>query len=322
MNKLSRPVTALLLIVAALPAAARQNAHSFTLNLAATSDDDRFAIASDPTGTATPNVLSDVRWEDVESWRLSGNLRLAAGRHFRIIGDLGIGLTTDGDGTASDYLGDDRTNEFSRVISTVDGKADLDATLALGWEWRKTFSVPLWRIGKSDKRVAFASDMGFTPFLGYSYARKNVEFSDGVQLVPESGSFPGLAGHYEPEWHGPMVGVEGDFRVAKRIFVYGGYRYWGFVEYSAEAEWPIREPVIRPERYSNSADGNGSEFSFGLRWHLNDRQSIGIHYAELEMSANNGEAVTTTSVGTPFETRLNEVEWNRRSVSLSFEWRF
>lgn len=322
MNRLSRPLTALLLIVAAMPAAARQGEQSFTLSLVAASDDDRFAIASDPTGTATPNILSELQWNDVESWRLTGNLRLAAGRHFRIIGDLGIGLTTDGSGTASDYLGDDRTNEYSRVVSTADGKADLDATLAFGWEWRKNFSVPLWRIGKSDKSVALASDMGITPLVGYSYARRNVEFSDGVQLVPPSGSFPGLAGHYEPEWHGPMVGVEGDFRIAKRLFFYGGYRAWLAVEHSAEAAWPIREAVLRPEDFSNQADGNGSEFIVGLRWHLNDRQTIGLHYTELELTADNGESDTTTSAGNPFDTRLNEVEWNRTSISLSFEWRF
>ncbi len=107
----------------------------FTLSTGYRSDDLDWNIAGDINGN-NPNVLSELTWDDVESYqvKLQGSVVWPNIIAFR--GYANYGWIFDGDNQDSDYLGDNRTFEFSRSNNSTDDDYVWDASLAIGYPFR------------------------------------------------------------------------------------------------------------------------------------------------------------------------------------------
>jgi hypothetical protein len=215
-------------------------------------------IASDITGTVTPNIMSELTWSDVEIFQLKAGIRSLINRAFYLRGSLGYGSVFDGDNQDSDFSGDNRTNEWSRSNNSTNDGNVVDATLGIGYQ----FNVASGRLK-------------LIPLVGYSYSDQYYNITDGVQTVSEPslkplgaddpqplGPFPGLNSTYEAEWWGPWLGIDLLFDANEKLKLFGGFEYH-WADYHGEADWNLRSEFAHPVSFEHDADGTGMLMSVG-----------------------------------------------------------
>jgi hypothetical protein len=295
---------------------------NFTLTLVNSSDDVSFDIASDLSGAETPNVLSELMWNDMTTWSLEGDVNIGLGKSFKIGLSGGVGAIVDGVASDRDFLGDNRTEVFSHAVATVDGKHRIYGDVNIGWQFGNSFEVPVFKVGKSGKSVALASTIAVTPRIGYSYSRQEIEFKDGVQLIPDLGPFEGLNSAYTPEWQGIYASLDGSFRVLGPVYLLVSAKYWPDAKFRADGEWNLRADLEHPVSFRHSADGSGYSFEAGLEWQFDTLKSIGITYGELQLETDYGYAEVYSIEYGDLYTRLNEATWESKGWFLQFRWRF
>jgi len=283
-------------------------------------------IAGTPRGTS-PNILSELQWEDLEIYQVRAKGKAVVGLdNFPsfdacVKGFLGYGWIVDGDNQDSDFLGDNRTLEFSRSNNKTEDDNVLDAALAIG------------------PRFGFREGMFIvTPLVGYSYHEQNLRITDGVQtladqplvdsvlgpgelILPPLGPFPGLDSTYEAEWHGPWVGVDLEIRPSGRLTLTGSAEYH-WADYEAKADWNLRSDLAHPTSFKHSADGDGIVLTAAAALSLGERWSMELSYDYADWETDPGRDQVFLSDGTVGETRLNEVNWESQAVMLGVTYRF
>jgi hypothetical protein len=294
----------------------------FSLTLVNTTQDVSFNIASDLTGAETPNVLSELLWDDMDTWALESRVNIGLGRSFKIGARVGLGVIRDGNASDWDYAGDNRTDLFSYAIATVDGEHQIYGDINIGWEFSNSFEVPVMRLGKSGKSMALASTIAVTPRIGYAYSKHEILFKNGVQLVPDLGPFEGLHSKYKPEWQGMYAGVDGSFRIAGPVHLLVSAQFYPSLRYRADASWNLRGDLSSPTSFRHSADGSGFAYEAGLRWQVDTLMSIALSYRELSFDTDPGRAQVYSIDFGEISTRLNEADWESKGYVLEFRWRF
>jgi hypothetical protein len=296
--------------------------NDFSLRMVNTTEEVSFNIAADPTGSATPNVLSELFWDDMSVWALEANGNIGLGESFKIGLRVGAGAIVDGVASDADYLGDDRTGLFSYATATVDGKHHLYGDFNIGWEFSNSFEVPVFPLGKSGRVVAVSSSISVTPRIGYSYNRHEILFKDGVQVVPDFGPFDGLNSTYKPEWRGVYAGVDGSFKVVKEIYLLVSAKYWPDLRYRGDGGWNLRSDLQNPLSFRHAADGSGFAYEAGLEWKIDGSRALSLSYGEGTFETDPGtDQVYTVDFGEIY-TRLNEAQWQTRGFYLQFRWLF
>jgi opacity protein-like surface antigen len=294
----------------------------FSLTLVNTTQDVSFNIASDLTGAATPNVLSELIWDDMDTWALESRVNIGLGKSFKIGARVGLGAIRDGNASDRDYAGDNRTDLFSYATATVDGKHQIYGDINIGWQFSNSFEVPVIRLGKSGKSMALASTIAVTPRIGYAYSKHEILFKDGVQVVPDLGPFDGLHSTYKPEWRGMYAGVDGSFRIAGPIHLLVSAQFYPDVRYRGDGNWNLRGDLSSPTSFRHSADGSGFSYEAGLRWQVDTLMSISLSYRGLNFDTDPGRAQVNSIDFGEISTRLNEADWESKGYVLEFRWRF
>lgn len=262
-------------------------------------------------GSADPNILSELEWRDMDIVQLKGELTStnATGIYFRGFADYG--WVRDGVNQDSDYAGDNRTLEFSRSFSDVDGSRVMDMSGGLG----HTFFA-----GESDQ-------YRIIPIVGYSYHAQQMNMSNAIQVVPATGPFAGQNSSYDAEWYGPWLGADVllDLQEKGTAFV----RLEGhWVDYYARANWNLRDDFAHPVSFEHESNGRGWVLELG--WNSAPsryRWTWGVTASLQSWKANAG--IDRTFVVDPTspcygycEGQLNEVSWSSRSLNLSLSKAF
>jgi hypothetical protein len=283
-------------------------------------------IAGTPEGT-DPDILSELEWEDLEIYQVRAKGMIVAGLdslpYFDacVKGSIGYGWIVDGDNRDSDYLGDNRTLEFSRSNNKTEDEDVLDLALAIG------------------PRLGFREGMLIvTPLVGYSYHEQNLRITDGVQtladqaladallgpgelILPPLGPFPGLDSTYETKWEGPWIGVDLEVRPWRRLTFTGSAEYH-WADYEAEADWNLRSDFAHPTSFEHSADGDGMVLALATALSLGNRWDVELRYDYADWKTDPGRDLVFFADGTAGETRLNEVNWESQAVMLGVTCRF
>lgn len=262
------------------------------------------------------NILSELTWNDLEIYQVSTNGHLVSGnKNFPVLMKLrwefAYGFIVGGDNQDSDYDGDNRTLEFSRSNNNSDDGSMIDATVGVGPHF---YSV--------NKRVNWAV------LVGLSYHEQNLTMTDGYQTIPASGAFPGLDSTFETQWWGPWVGVDLEIKPVNN-FIMTSFFEFHFAEYEAKANWNLRSDFSHPVSFEHWGDGDygpsdgygivaGLDFTFNLSrfWAVN----IGAKYQQWKVE--NGIDRVYPAIGSPGDTRLNEVNWESLSGALGLTYRF
>lgn len=264
------------------------------------------------------SVLSELIWDDLDMAETSVGTSYTFAKWapvpIRLSADLGAAVAFGGEGRDSDYLGDNRTMEFSRSLSRADGSYVIDFRLGVG------------AVFEPQPRVRLI------PQIGYYYHRTAIELKDGVQTVSMSpsttplGPFPGLDSRYDASWHGPWIGVLCQLDLTNDLFLnLEGMAY--LADYYAEAKWNLRSDFANPS-FEQSADGAGVRLSVALEKHFdvlttpgqNRDLSLAIGVVYDQGGTGSGKDTVFFADGSRLTTsRLNEVNWSSFSAYLALK---
>lgn len=262
----------------------------------------------------TPNILSELDWEKVESAVLSTEYRWSNKTQLYFRGNFDAGLIFDGGVRDSDYLGDDRTYEFSRSYSdTTDGSL-LDFSAAVGYR----FDIPL---------DGGSSRLHLMPIVGYAYSTQDFDITNGTQVLSaygfpvELGDFAGLDSSYDTVWKGPWVGLDLELRVGDTYSLTGSLSYY-WLDYEAEADWNLRSDFAHPVSFRQDADGDGISFSLGYRYNLSTHWFTTINYTYRDFSTDRGNDTTYFSDGSTVYGLFNGASSDSSTLIFGFGYNF
>lgn len=270
------------------------------------------------------NVLSELTWDDLESYQVKFQGSLVWPNIIALRGIADYGWIFDGENQDSDYLGDNRTWEFSRSNNNSDDGDVWDVSLAVGYPFR------------TGKNVIAT----ITPLVGYSHHKQNLKMTDGYQTVsvsvvtpdftrspPPVGPFSDLNSSYDTRWKGPWVGIDLNFRapeiktVPHRFETFFTYEYH-WADYDAEADWNLREDFRRPKSFVHDANGRGWIIRAGANFVLQRNVALNFNLDYQDWSTDDGTDKIFFADGTTAKTRLNEVNWTSYSLGLGLSVRF
>lgn len=283
--------------------AAARTETSLSLSTGYRVDNLDFNIAGGISGCC-PNVLSELTWNDLRIYRVKTGGKVIVNKIIYLQGSLGYGWIVDGENQDSDFLGNNRTIEFSRSNNSADDGNVLDVSFGVGYPF--TFG--------SDK-------LGITPLVGYSHHEQKLRITDGFQTIPLLGPFPELDSTYETQWNGPWVGLGLLFKATKQLTFLGDIEYH-WADYEAEADWNLRDDFAHPISFKHIADGTGTVISVGGSFAITNRLSMNIDLAFHRWSTDPGIDKTFFADGSTATTRLNEVNWDSGEIMLGVMFYF
>lgn len=278
----------------------------------------RWNIAADPSGSLTPNILSELEYQQLRSagaeLGIELNYRLGGARPWLLslattYQDAGL---NQGSFVDSDYLGDNRSELFSRSRGSISGGSYRQYAAQFGLHY--DLYTDLHRLGL---------------LLGFEQSELSMRMTDGVQTFSGSGiplatltqELSGLRSEYAAVWQSAAIGIE--------------YRYlpatWGelFLRYShyqgtyrADADWNLRTDLQHPQSFSHQADSTGEVVRLGYRAPATGLFGWRLEYEWREFSTDPGLDRTFLSSGSSIDTRLNRVRWRSQLLMLGLEWAF
>jgi len=262
----------------------------------------------------SPNILSELEWNDFRSTVFSGQFRWSNPWHLFIRGGVEVGVVFDGENRDSDYLGDNRTQEFSRSYADTDDGSVFDAGLGMGYR----FDIP-WQLSSSPLHII--------PLLGYAYHNQDVEDSNGRQVVstsgitPDPGPFPGLQSSYDARWDGPWLGIDFELPVGDRHILSASFEYH-WADFEGDANWNLRNDFAHPSSFQHRAEGKGMFLSLGYAYNFSSNWAMNIGVKYCKMTTDPGVDTTFFADGSQVSIPLNEVEWESYGINLGATYDF
>ncbi len=331
MPRLTLPAIFFLLLTVAFPAwspgqaQARDVLERFNFDLSAGYRVDQidWNIAGNIGGTS-PNILSELTWDDLESYQVTargqvllGNQRSPFGGTIR--GSLSYGDIYAGGNQDSDYFGDNRTREFSRSNNNAD-KGDV-------WDGSLGGGVVFFMAGRK---------FALTPLLGVSYHKQNLSIYEGYQTVsdpsqapplhpgitlPPVGPIAGLDSTYEARWWSGWFGLDLNYQPIPAFSVHGSVETHGG-SYEATGNWNLRDDLQHPDSFKHTSDNAfGVVTNLGLRAG-GPRLQLTLDFYYQKWQVDDGEDRTYFSDGTVGITKLNEVNWEATSLNAGLTYSF
>ncbi|MBI2400388.1 MAG: TonB-dependent receptor [Deltaproteobacteria bacterium] len=295
------------IILSPVPASAFSETSEVSISTGKRVDNLDWNIAG-PTSGQFVNVRSELTWSDIESHEVRIGARIFLNRYF-LKGEAGYGFITDGQNQDSDFMGNDRTDEFSRSNNSADDGSVWDLSGGLGY----LYQFP-----------ALGGKFDLIPMAGLSYHKQNLTITEGVQTIDtvseQLGPFSGLNSTYEAGWGGPWAGVDLAYQRGN-LKLFGGFDFH-VVYYRAEANWNLRTDFAHPVSFEHWATGTGIVFSAGGEYNLSQRWSLTASFKASDFRASDGTDRTYFSDGTAGDTPLNEVNWDSRSAFFGLNYRF
>lgn len=255
-----------------------------------------------------PNVLSELQYDDVESLALSANMRWSNSSNLYVRGGVNIGSTLSGDVQDSDYLGNNRTLEYSRSSADVDTGLLLGADIGVGYRFDMAVS------GRD-------RSLHLMPLVGYSYSSQELDMTDGLQVIPAYGSFDGLDSSYDAHWSGPWIGLDMELAFNKRHALLASLEYH-WVDYKADADWNLRSDFSHPVSFEHDANGDGAVASITYRYTPNAQWFWTVGYLYSRFEADNGNDATHFADGRVVNVPFNEAEWESHAVMIGLGFTF
>jgi len=281
----------------------------FLFSLGYRSDDFDWNIAGNTILGNYVNVLSELTWRNIEIYQVKLRNRTCFHNGFLLQGSLGYGWIFAGDNQDSDYLGINRTIEYSRSNAHTGDDNVLDASLGVGYQFRLKLD-----------------NLRITPLIGYSYHQQNFTMTDGDQTIASqyttpAGPIAGLDSTYKAAWSGPWIGLDMKYKFNERHGVYLEIEYH-WADYYAEANWNLRTDLAHPKSFEHEADGNGFIISTGLNVFLNPQWTLSLNFDYQKWSTGAGIDRVFLSNGRALETLLNEVNWksNALMIGIIYHW--
>jgi hypothetical protein len=201
-----------------------------------------------------PDILSELSWKDLYINQITGYGILATDEHLYLRWFADYGRIFHGTNQDSDFLNDNREDEFSRSISKADKGEVFDLTLAFG----RSFTF-------------FCDRLRIVPLIGYSWSEQHLRMMDGEQVLftPNpalTGPIDNLHSSYKTRWYGPWLGADFSFFLKKCFTIFGTIELHS-TSYRGIGHWNLREEFI--DDFHHKAHGQGVTAALGLKYQYN-----------------------------------------------------
>ncbi len=287
----------------------------FGLDTAYREDGLNWNIANEITGTATPNIASELRWNKLKILQAQLHLNLEYSGVV-LYSSVAAGKIVDGNNEDSDYAGNNRTQEWSRSHNDASAGSTDDLSAGLGYH----FVMP-------------STQLSIVPLAGYAYHRQKLQMRNGIQTVSEAatingtvvvaqplGSITGLDSTYAASWNGPWLGIDFNWQYsrwqAKLVTRYAWLNYRG------EANWNLRKDLQHPLSFVQLASGFGWRLGSKVDYAVTSRWRVGLSFYISRYSTQNGTDTQIDINGTTGATRLNKVTWDSAAIGLTAAYHY
>ena len=259
-----------------------------------------------------PNVLSELKWDDVDSVVVELTAEAVYSRFIlRIsggVGDIGGGTLED-----KDYLGDDRTQLFSDSLSTADEDGLLSVSGDVGYR--------LLGGGKGE---------GFLDLLfGGQYWKERYIATEFVQVTPATGAFAdqGKGITEDFKWTTIRIGARGEIPLFHDFSFRGGVFFIPWSKFTFVDIHHFRTDLEQNPSFKASVSGGfgfqiDAALTFDLGRHLLEGLSVEAGYQYWYLDSGDGEitakSVTAGDVKQPF----NGATTTRHGATAGISYRF
>lgn len=267
-------------------------------------------IAADPSGLITPNVLSELSYDDlnITKWHFEtlGELPLSPHRSFITEFQFATGVIDNGQVRDSDYDDNNKNGEYSRSHSNPKGSELVDYSVAAGLSQQ------------------FNYQWSASALVGYSLHEQNFSKRDGEQVLstdfrtPNVGKFGGLDSDYHANWNGGWLGMQLHWKGQKQGLNVRLEQH--FVEYYAEANWNLRTDFAHPKSFDHIAIGQGTIARFEYEKTLNRSFNFMARYQIESWEATNGIDTVYFANGQVASTKLNSTNWTQTALSFGLKY--
>lgn len=262
-----------------------------------------------------PNIISELTWKNLKTTYLTHHAIYVDGQ-FVMRGDIGYGRINSGDNQDSDYRGTNRTQEFSRSNNKSNG--DYVSDVKFGFGLKLDF-------GAEPK-------LQLTPMLGLSAHVQSLRMTNGNQTVSDPqyapikldpsplGPIPGLSSTYITRWKGPWLGVDTRYQFNDRLSLRANYEYH-IADYSAHANWNLRDDLAHPKSFEHSASGYGNVLNITAEVLLSKQMQAYFSITSQEWETGKGSDRFNYADGSSAYGILNNVKWQSQSYLLGLQVR-
>lgn len=290
----------------------RSLGYDFSVTAKAHTGNFDWSIASDMTGTRTPNVLSELSYEalDINVLTYDYVKRFSLTKSFT--GRLEVSYSKGGidNGTVydADYFSDDRTGQKSLSASDPAGSDISAQQITLGISRNLTEHTQFTLLG--------------------GYAQNNQAFvkRQGLQLfsartagVPAEGTtFNNLNSTYQTTWKSGFVGsqlthITGAHRFNIRAEFHGA-------DYYAEADWNLRSAFQHPKSFEHIANGSGLNTQFSYTYALDRNLQLTVSANRERWQTRDGLDRVFLASGQTVTTRLLETNWESTGYGIGITY--
>ena len=272
----------------------------------------QWSIAADPSGETGPNVLSELSYRDVKFsvFNASASVDIHRGwlRNSTLFMDYRAGQATSGEVQDSDYDGNNRTQEYSRSLSSAE-----DSSLG-------SLEIGISRAFQITEHTRLA------PAVAYAHHYQNMVMTDGQQTIDlynpaNLGAFRGaLNSSYSAEWNGAWAGVNWLYITRSHRLTLGYKQYW--MDYHAEADWNLRSDFAHPKSFEHWAVGYGAGLDIQYEYQFSTNFSLSLSWFQNDWKTDPGEDRVYFADGTTGGSQLNEVTWKSTGYNMGLQLLF
>jgi Protochlamydia outer membrane protein len=248
----------------------------------------------------TPNVLSELKWNDVRINQVTFATHLTTCNHLYFRGYADYGRIFHGKNRDSDYDENDRQEEFSRALSEAGRGEVFDLSAGVGYQWS-------WCC----ERIRLA------PLVGLSWQEQHLRLYDGEQVIPFSEKIEDLHSSYKTRWWGPWVGVDFLGQVNCNFSLFASFEYH-WVPYQGKGHWNLRDDIISD--FKHESNGRGWVTQGGVNYNICGSWSITLLASYQDWCAKNGthriKVLNDELEVVTLKARLNDVNWSSFQASF------
>lgn len=251
-------------------------------------NDLNWSIAGNLEGQS-PNILSELHFDDVTSLGFYLKAAYRPIRFLELSGFYQKNEVVSGQGTDTDYAGDNRTDPtFHQSFSSNKG-------------YLETFKI--------EATYIFLHWDRFNLRAGTAYKNMVQSFS---LLSPE---LTDLQSSYRARWKGPGFSLYGNYWINNHLSVGGNIAYL-LISYRAEANWNLIDVFMHPLSFAQTSKGIGMDFGFDLRYKVNDFLSFTLNGSFGNTRIFKGKDISYLKNGTEMLTQFNGARTNYYGIGL------
>jgi len=271
-------------------------------------------IANDASGSVTPNIISELRWNSLKTLQTRAHFN-AEDRQVVFRGSLAYGKIISGSNEDSDYAGDNRAQEWSRSQNDAGTGNTADASAGIGY------------------RISVGDYFSMIPLAGFAWHEQQLKMRNGRQVVSKTatingsvvtaqptGPLAGLNSSYKARWLGPWLGADLDWHSGRFSATLSGRYEWTW--YRGEADWNLRTDLQHPLSFQHTARGGGWRVGASGDYALTPRFSFGLQADASGFITRAGTDNQFFAAGGVSSTRLNKVRWGSASFGANAMYRF